>query len=189
VEQAFRPAESWSLKARALAPEEPMTIPHRGHTSESTYFITSNVSEKKSLLQTERSAGLLIEVMWHYREQGKYLLHEFVVMPDHFHLLLSPVGITLERGIQLIKGGYSFRAGKQFGWKEEIWQTSFHDRRVRDAAEYQKYREYIWQNPVRKGLAVTAENFPFCSASGKYELDDVPQRLKPQVKSATFPQA
>src|SRR5437868_2729261 len=100
-----------------------MTIPHRGETSASTYFVTANISEKKSLLQTERSAGLLIDMICHYRIQGKYLVHEFVIMPDHLHLLFTPSQITLERSMQLIKGGFSFRAGKQFGWKEEIWQT------------------------------------------------------------------
>ena len=35
-------------------------------------------------------ADLLLEVIFHYRDQNKYLLHEFVIMPDHFHLLLTP---------------------------------------------------------------------------------------------------
>jgi len=44
---------------------------------------------KKCLLQSERTATLLIEVLHGYREQKKYLLHEFVIMPNHFHLLIS----------------------------------------------------------------------------------------------------
>jgi len=35
-------------------------------------------------------AKLFLEVLLHYRQQGKYLLHEFVLMPDHFHLLITP---------------------------------------------------------------------------------------------------
>lgn len=42
----------------------------------------------------------------------RYLLHEFVVMPDHFHLILTPTGITLERAMQCIKGGFSFQLNK-----------------------------------------------------------------------------
>jgi putative transposase len=86
-----------------------MAIPYRGLTSQSTYFITGNVLEKKSLFQVEKIARLFIEVMMEYRQQRKYQLHEFVVMPDHFHLILSPIGITLERAMQLIKGGFSFQ--------------------------------------------------------------------------------
>jgi len=78
-----------------------LTIPHRGTTSESTYFVTANVEPRRDLFQVEKIARLFIEVMLGYREQKKYLLHEFAVMPDHFHLILTPTGITLERAMQL----------------------------------------------------------------------------------------
>jgi putative transposase len=161
-----------------------MRISNRGRTTESTYFITADCWEKKRLLQSERMAGLLIDVLYHYRTQKKYLLHEFVVMPHHFHLFITPTDSTLERTMQLIKGGFSFRAGKEFSMKAEIWQTSFHDRRVRDAEEYGRFRKYIHDNPVKAGLAPSPEQWPYSSASGKFELDDVPQRLKPLIKAA-----
>jgi putative transposase len=136
------------------------------------------------MLQSDRSAQLLIDVLYHYRGQGKYLLHEFVVMPNHFHLLITPEGeATLERAMQLIKGGFSFRAGRELGMVGEIWQTSFHDRRVRDSGEYLRFREYIHQNPVGAHLAAGTEDWPHSSASGKFELDEVPQRLKPLSKT------
>jgi REP element-mobilizing transposase RayT len=81
-----------------------MTIPHRGWTSNSTYFVSASCWEKQRLLQSARMAELFIDVLYHYREQQKYLLHEFVVMPNHFHLLITP-GETLERALQLVKGG------------------------------------------------------------------------------------
>jgi putative transposase len=81
-----------------------LTIPHRGATTESTYFVTANVLERKSLFQVDKIARLFIEVLMDYRGQKKYLLHEFVVMPDHFHLILTPRGITLERAVQFPTG-------------------------------------------------------------------------------------
>ena len=170
----------------ALATGVEMTIPYRGKTSESTYFITANTFQKKKLFQVEKNARLFLDVMYHYREKKKYLLHEFVLMPDHFHLIITPVGITLERSLQLIKGGYSFRMGKEFGMRHEIWQTSFLDRRVRDAAEYQKFRDYIHQNPVKRFLAARPEDYPYSSASGSFALDPVPQWLKPMDEAASM---
>jgi len=162
-----------------------MTNPYRGQTGHCTYFITADCFQKKSMLQSDRSTGLLIDVLYHCRGQRKYLLHEFVVMPNHFHLLITPDGeTTLERAMQLIKGGFSFRAGRELGINGEIWQTSFHDRRVRDIEEFQRFRDYIHQNPVGARLAATAEGWPHSSASGKFELDEVPQRLKPPSKSS-----
>jgi len=86
-------------------------------------------------------AGLFIEVLLHYREQQKYLLHEFVLMPNHFHLLITPT-LTLERALQLVKGGFSFRAKKELGFGGEIWEKSFYDRRVRGIEDYQAFSEY-----------------------------------------------
>ncbi|HWG39692.1 MAG TPA: transposase [Candidatus Acidoferrales bacterium] len=165
-----------------------MTIPHRGTTTESTYFVTGNVLKKKSLFQVEKIARLFIEVMLQYRAEKKYLLHEFVVMPDHFHLIITPTGITLERAMQLIKGGFSFQLNKNLKVKRDTWQPSFMDRRIRDSLEYQKFKDYIWQNPVKRFLAKTAEEYPYSSANPCFKLDPVPQRLKP-ISSAAWPQA
>ena len=95
-----------------------MAIPFRGNTGLGTYFITSATSQRKSLLQSERMALLLLDVLFRYRDQKKYLLHEFVIMPDHFHLILTPTD-TLERALQLIKGGFSFRAKKELAFSGE----------------------------------------------------------------------
>jgi putative transposase len=85
----------------------------------------------------------------------------------------------LERALQLIKGGFSYRANKELNFRGKIWQPSFHDRRVRDAEEYGGFRQYIWQNPVKRGLVVTAGSYPYSSAYPGVPLDEVPQRLKP----------
>jgi putative transposase len=123
-------------------------------------------------------AGLFVDVLLHYREKRKYLLHEFVVMPDHFHLLVTPQE-SLEREMQLIKGGFSFRAKRELGFMHEIWQPSFYDRRGRDAEEYFAFREYIRQNAQKRGLAVKAEDYRYSSAWPWLVLDEAPQRLKP----------
>jgi putative transposase len=164
-----------------------LTIPYRGRTTESTYFVTANVLNKKSLFQVEKIARLFIAVMMDYRTQKKYLLHEFVVMPDHLHLIITPTKITLERAMQCIKGGFSFQLNKNLKAKRDVWQPSFMDRRIRDSLEYQKFKDYIWQNPVKRFLARTPEEYPYNSANPSFQLDPVPQRLKP-ISSAALPQ-
>jgi putative transposase len=165
-----------------------LTIPHRGRTSESTYFVTANVLDRKCLFHVDKIARLFIEVMLDYRTRKKYLLHEFVVMPDHIHLIITPAGITLERAMQFAKGGFSFQMNKGLKLRREFWQPSFVDRRIRDSKEYQKFKDYIWQNPVKAFLAKTPQTYPYSSANPAFTLDPVPQRLKP-ITSAAKPQA
>ena len=159
-----------------------MTIPHRGCTSASTYFVTAGTFCKRNLLQSDRMAELFCETLFRYRSAGKFSLHAFVVMPNHIHLLITiPVGITLERAVQFIKGGFSHEAGKITKHIGPFWQKSFVDRRVRDFAEFQRYREYIHQNPVRAGLADAAELYKYLSLTASFDAEELPQRLKPSA--------
>ncbi|SRR6266852_2455062 len=160
-----------------------MAAPHRGNTGSGTYFITACAFQKQQLLQSERMARLFLDVLLNCRSQEKYLLHEFVLMPDHFHLLITPLS-TLERALQLIKGGYSFRAKKELGFQGEIWEKSFYDRRVRDWEQYCAFRLYIHWNPVERCLVSVPEEYPYSSARPGLALDAVPQRLKPSELSA-----
>jgi len=129
-----------------------------------TFFVTTITWQRTPLFRSQERARLMLDVLAHYQEQKKYLLHEFVVMPDHLHLLLTPASdVSIERAMQLIKGGFSYRLGE----KERglAWQESFTSHHVQDEDDYERHAEYIRMNPVRAGLAARAEMYPYSSAS------------------------
>jgi putative transposase len=129
------------------------------------FFVTSKTDQGKALLQSERMANLLIDVLRRYVAEHKFKVIEFVVMPDHFHILLGlDETMKVEKAVQLIKGNFSFRAKKEFGIQGEIWQRGFSDVRIRTRDSLLNHIEYIRQNPVKAGLAVSAEEYPYCSA-------------------------
>src|SRR5882672_10143644 len=121
--------------------------------SKRTFFVTSATAGRRALLQSDRMAVLLMDVLAENRRKSRFLLHEFVMMPNHFHLLLTPAAeIPLEKALQFIKGGFSFRAKRELHIAFEIWQASFVNHRIRDAEDHQHHRIDIWQNPVSPGL-------------------------------------
>src|SRR6202035_1229457 len=124
-------------------------------------MITTETWQRRTLFRNECWAQLLLDTLYHYRGSA-YLLHEFVVMPDHVHVLLTPL-TSLEKAVQFIKGGFSYRAKKELSSNLEIWQTGFQDRRIRDAADYDVHVNYIRQNPVRKRLCERADAYPYSS--------------------------
>jgi putative transposase len=145
-----------------------------------TFFVTSSISGKRHLLQSERAAGLFVRVLYDYRAQQKFRLHEFVVMPDHFHVLLTvECDLTIERAMQFIKGGFAFRAGRELGFRAPVWEKGFSEVRILDANAFLRTSEYIRNNPVARHLADEAEQYPYSSAHPGFELDPVPQGLKP----------
>jgi putative transposase len=146
--------------------------------SQRTFFVTTVTCQRTPIFRAEGRARLLIEVLLDYRDQEKYLLHEFVVMPDHLHILLTPIrSISVERAVQFIKGGYSYRLRKEE--KILVWQQSFTDHRIRDAEDYERHCGYVRLNPVRAGLVRDAGMYPFSSAGLAIRLDEMPQGLKP----------
>jgi putative transposase len=148
----------------------------------SVYFVTASTWGHRSLFQTERMARLFVDAIFHYRQEGKFRLHEFVIMPDHFHLLLSPpTGVTLERAMQFIKGGFSYRVRKELDLNMEVWERGYVDHRIRDVGDYMHHVEYIRQNPVCAHLVVAAEEYLYSSANRRFELDPHPQGLKPET--------
>src|SRR3984957_1223281 len=118
----------------------------RAPRSTRTFFVTSTTAGRRALLQSDRMAQLLVDVLRENRQKRRFLLHEFVIMPNHFHLLLTPAAeISLEKELQFIKGGFSYRAKKEIHFAFEIWQASFVNHRIRDAEDYKHHHTYIWQ--------------------------------------------
>jgi putative transposase len=129
-----------------------------------TFFNTTKTIMGQNLLQSERNATLFIDVLRFYVAAKKFVIHDFVVMPNHVHLLMSvDTDMSIERAMQFIKGGYSYSLKKELGYLGEIWQLGFSDVRVKDRASFLAYREYIYQNPFKAGLVDTPEKFPYCS--------------------------
>jgi putative transposase len=148
-----------------------------------TFFITSSIAGKRNLLQSHRSASLFIDVLYHYRSERKYLLHNFVIMPDHFHVLIT-VGqdLSIERAVQFIKGGFAFRGGRELGFRPPVWQRGFSEVRVQDPEGLARVQQYIAENPVGRGLAQSPAEYAYSSTGGQFEVDEVPQGLKPLFK-------
>jgi len=144
-----------------------------------TYFVTTKTWQNRALFKVDKVAEIMADRLFECRDRGTFRLHEFVIMPDHLHLLLTPGSTTsLERAIMMIKGGSSHEIHRVRGHKMEIWQAGFHDVTVRDEIDYLARREYIRMNPVKAGLIESPEDWPFGSASGRFQLDPMPERLR-----------
>jgi REP-associated tyrosine transposase len=155
-----------------------MSTPKHRTAPGTSYFVTTKCWQGRSVFQVPENAEILIETLFHYRERSAYFLHEFVIMPDHLHLMLMPSATTsLEKAIQLIKGGSSHQIRKARNQKMEIWQVGFRDWTIRDFADWQSKVEYIHTNPVRAKLVQRPEDWPYSSVTGRFALDPIPEKF------------
>ena len=138
-----------------------------------TYALTTTTYQRRALFVRTANAELLVKTLFHYRDQGRYLLHGFVVMPEHLHVLLTPSeGQTIERCAQCIKGGFSHEVRKQFAG--EVWQPGFHEHRVRDGEDFRGQLGYIAANPGKRGLA----DWGFVHTRYLDRIDPMPARFE-----------
>jgi putative transposase len=139
-----------------------------------TYFITACAHMQQNLFQRDQIAELMVSTLFKYSDAAEFELHEYVVMPNHIHVLLSiKPEQELSRVIQLVKGGFSHSLRENDIVFRAVWEQRYYDRRVRDANEFAEFSRYIRQNPVRKGLVEHEEDYPYSSAgvSGLKPLD------------------
>jgi len=130
-------------------------LPHMQHKG-SMYFTDSNTSDRQELSDEERD---IVFSSIKFLDGKKYDLEAAVVMPDHFHLLMSP----LPKG----KGVYSlseiFHSIKSFSSHQidrgTLWQDENYDHLIRNEADYLEKFRYLVDNPVVAGLVEKAEDY------------------------------
>ena len=62
---------------------------HRTKPGE-TYFVTTDTWERRKVFLKRTTAELVEAKVFEYRDKGHYYVHSYVVMPGHFHVLLTP---------------------------------------------------------------------------------------------------
>jgi REP element-mobilizing transposase RayT len=93
-----------------------------------------------------------------------YMLHAYVVMPNHVHALLEPQ-VPLTRVTRGIKGVSARDANATLGRTgNPFWQDESFDHWVRTPCEFERIRNYVEMNPVKAGLTRTPEVWPWSSA-------------------------
>jgi len=118
------------------------------------YFVTFSTHRREVLAPKARD--IVLETCLFGR--GKmFQLHAAVVMPDHVHLLLTPLAegeglISIPEIMQAIKGTSAHRINKYLGRKGRVWQEESFDRAMREVENVRGRIEYMLGNPVRAGL-------------------------------------
>jgi len=136
-----------------------------------TYFVTFSTSGRRRIFQVEANAALMMGTIESYRNQGRFLLHAFVVMPDHVHVLITPApDVSLEKAIQFMKGGFSFRLKSRF----PAWERGHFDKRVPDKGSYDACVTYIHRNPVKARIVSNEMDYVFSSAACPLNTDPMP---------------
>jgi len=133
------------------------------------YFVTSVTYKRKSLFNDRLAAELLLNIILYHKFACHYCIYGFVIMPDHFHMVMQPYGeLDLSNIIRRIKGNFTRFYNLHTGQSEPIWQKGFYDRGIRGRQELVSVLQYIHNNPLRKGLVTEPDGYEFSSFAYYY---------------------
>ena len=162
-----RPPEALQPTAVLAKPpyQSPHNLPIRKHLPHSIpamvadgtlFFITINCTTRDSnQLAHPTIATAVVENLSRHQEAGDIWVYLLMLMPDHLHGLFS-----FSREVSMRQIISSF---KRFTARHSAirWQRDFFDHRIRNDASREEKWHYIRNNPVRKGLVQTPDEWPF----------------------------
>jgi len=116
-------------------------------------------------LRESRVGSMVEDALLHFDGQ-RYRLIEWVVMPNHVHLLVELFSEWLLP--EVLKSWKSFtahEANRILGRSGQFWQEDYFDRLIRDMKHFENAKQYIRENPVTAGLVKLPEDWPYSSGS------------------------
>ena len=128
------------------------------------YFITINSKEHdKNVLANNTVANIIKDSFKFKQDCGELYVYFLLIMPDHLHCLIS---FETKEIRPLISNMKSFMAKKA----NIKWQRDFFEHRIRDNVSFAEKLDYIRNNPVRKGLTLSLDEWPYQWGPGLCEV-------------------
>jgi putative transposase len=110
-------------------------------------------------------ARLVIE-NWRHFDGERYHLIDWVVMPNHVHVVLETID---GHSLSTIVHSWKSYTAKRIAWRGRLWQADYWDRFIRDQVHLDAASSYVVNNPVSAGLCRRPQDWPWSSASASGE--------------------
>ena len=129
------------------------------YKKEGAYFVTISCSEKNSFFEDNQIKQIVLKNIENLKNYFSITVNAYVVMPDHFHLIVTLQennSYSLSRIIQALKSliTYDFRLR---GHNKRIWQRGFYEHIIRNEKDFLEKMNYILNNPLALEIKKRAE--------------------------------
>lgn len=136
-----------------------------------TYFFTVNLLQRQGNDLLTRHIHLLRDAVRLVRQRHPFLIHGWVVLPDHLHCVieLPPDDADFATRWRLIKSAFSKglslterRSSVQIARGERgIWQRRYWEHLVRNGPDFRAHMDYVHINPLKHGLVKKVSAWPY----------------------------
>ncbi|HKP68915.1 MAG TPA: transposase [Pyrinomonadaceae bacterium] len=143
------------------------------------HYVTGNVDKRRPIFRNDSNCIAFLEELQSIRKTYDSRLICFVVMLDHFHLIVNLLDGNIKKWIQELKSVSARRLVEinppgLFAINEEenqVWQESFHTMRLWSGWMIWQKINYIHNNPLKAGLVDSAGDYRWSSFRNFYNLE------------------
>ena len=122
------------------------------------------------ILKDEALAAIVESSLLHFQGE-RYALGAWCVMPNHVHVIITPLGDhVLPKILQSWKGFSGRQINRRLKRSGPVWQKESFDHIVRNVACYENFVSYVERNPVVAGLVSRPPDWRFSSARHRENL-------------------
>ena len=133
-----------------------------------TYHITSRTNGKEKIFDRKPGKVIMMMLLKEAKEKYNFVVHNFCIMPNHIHLLVTPKeGKDLPKIMSWIKTQFSKRWNNFNRSSGHIWGERYFARPINGTGDFLTVMDYIDKNPVKKGLVLYAWDW---KESGAYHI-------------------
>jgi putative transposase len=143
----------------------------RNFVSGGTFFLTVTLADRKSSALTDYAAALRSAVKL-TRQQHPFTIDAVVVLPDHFHMIMTlpERDADFSNRLSLIKRRFTtavLQAGRAVERRSNgelaLWQRRFWEHTIRDEKDFEQHVDYVHFNPVKHNLVARVRDWPYSS--------------------------
>lgn len=128
------------------------------------YYVTSVTYLREGIFLDEISARFLLITIAYHKFLLDFKLFAYVVMPDHFHIIIQPSDeYPLPKIMNFIKGNFARKYNEIHKRKNPVWQKRYYETVMREEKDIVHRINYTHNNPVRKGIVLEPKDYEFSS--------------------------
>ncbi len=131
---------------------------------EGVYFVTSVTYLRRKIFLEPINARFLLATISYHRFILEFKLFGYVIMPEHFHIIIAPSEkYSLSKIMNFIKGNFARKYNQIYKKTDHVWQRRYYETVLKDKKELINRINYIHNNPVRQKLVIDVKDYEFSS--------------------------
>jgi len=130
------------------------------------YLITTTTHLRQRLFADFITARIAVRALNHPQTLGSSAVSAWVLMPDHFHVLLQLGDVDdLSRLVNRLKSRIGREVNRHLHRAGPVWQCGFHEHLLRKEEDLRNVARYVVMNPLRAGLVRRVSEYPHWDAA------------------------